>query len=156
MPAIISSLKLVIEPVSSETSAGRDQRRANISPDVLRTYKIPAGTWVVLTGGDRYAVLQLWPRASADIEGESIGVGAGSMDADGIAVYASSTRFSAGIENVNIHLFDPSTSAKILKSLTVSSAGLAEEDLTTREKDWLLSHLKEELGMSHTGCRSHV
>lgn len=156
MPAIISSLKLVIEPVSSEASTARDQRRAYISPDVLRTYKIPAGTWVVLAGGDRYAVLQLWPRASAVIEGQSIGVGAGLIDADGIAVYASSTRFLAGIENVNVHLFDPSTSAKILKSLTVSSAGLAEENLTTREKDWLLSHLKEELGKLHKCHRTRV
>jgi AAA family ATPase len=145
MPPIISSLKLVIEPVSSDLSNARDQRRAYISPDVLRTYKIPAGSWVVLAGSDRYAVLQLWPRVSADMEGESLNVRSEWMNADGLAVYASSTRFSSRLENIDIHLFDPSTSAKILKSVALAGPN-AGEDLTTREKDWLVSHLKEELG----------
>jgi AAA family ATPase len=66
MPPLIT-LRLAIE-AADEFITSREQRRAYISPDALRTYKIPAGSWVVLATGKKYAVLQLWPRASADIE----------------------------------------------------------------------------------------
>jgi hypothetical protein len=62
-------------------------------------------------------------------------------------VYVSSNRFPAGTEgNVDIHLFEPS-SARVVKSVTLCSSGLAD-DLSNREKDWLISYLKEELGKS--------
>jgi hypothetical protein len=70
MPPFISSLRLTAEPFDGLYNS-RKQRRAYISPDVLRTYKIPAGAWAVLSTGDKYAVLQLWPRVSADAEGPS-------------------------------------------------------------------------------------
>ena len=69
MPGSICCLRLAVE-VTDETSVSREQRRAYVSPDVLRTYKIPAGSWVVLTSGKKYEVLQLWPRTSADVEGK--------------------------------------------------------------------------------------
>jgi hypothetical protein len=68
MPPLITSLTLVVEGADDFVSS-REQRRAYISPDVLRTYKIPAGSWVVLAIDEKYAVLQLWPRASANVEG---------------------------------------------------------------------------------------
>jgi AAA family ATPase len=68
MPPMITSLRLATE-VADDFTTSREQRRAYISPDILRTYKIPAGSWVVLAIGKKYAVLQLWPRASADVEG---------------------------------------------------------------------------------------
>ena len=65
-----------------------------------------------------------------------------------LAVSVSSTRFPARTEgNVDIHLFEPS-SARVVKSVTISSSG-SMEDLSGREKDWLISHLKEELGESN-------
>jgi AAA family ATPase len=70
MPPLVASLRLAVE-AADEFVTSREQRRAYISPDALRTYKIPAGSWVVLVIGKKYAVLQLWPRASADIEGMS-------------------------------------------------------------------------------------
>jgi len=70
MPPLITSLRLAVE-AADEFITSREQRRAYISPDALRTYKIPAGSWVLLAIGKKYAVLQLWPRASADIEGMS-------------------------------------------------------------------------------------
>lgn len=69
MPPAITSLRLSIE-LADETTVSREQRRAYVSPDILRTYKVPAGSWVVLATGKKYEVLQLWPRASADIESE--------------------------------------------------------------------------------------
>jgi hypothetical protein len=71
MPLLMPLLRLVIEP-TDETYSSREKRRAYISPDVLRTYKIPAGSWVALSSGKVYEVLQLWPRASADAEGKYI------------------------------------------------------------------------------------
>jgi hypothetical protein len=68
-----------------------------------------------------------------------------------LAVYASSARSSSGMEYIDIHLFEPSTSAKILKSVTLAGPD-AEEDLTAREQDWLVSHLKEELGKVALAC----
>jgi hypothetical protein len=59
------------------------------------------------------------------------------------------------MEYIDIHLFEPSTSAKILKSVTLAGPD-AEEDLTAREKDWLVSHLKEELGKFALACRTQV
>jgi AAA family ATPase len=70
MPPLITTLRLAVE-AADEFITSREQRRAYISPDALRTYKIPAGSWVILAIGKKYAVLQLWPRASADIEGMS-------------------------------------------------------------------------------------
>jgi hypothetical protein len=64
--------------------------------------------------------------------------------ADLSAVYVNSTRLPTDNgSNVDIHLFDPATSARIVKSVTLSS--LAQEK-TARERDWVVSHLKEELG----------
>ena len=51
-------------------------------------------------------------------------------------------------DNVDIHPFDPASS-RILKSVMLSTPGPAE-DLSNREKDWLISHLKEELGKPFT------
>jgi len=66
-----------------------------------------------------------------------------------LAVSVSSTRFPASTEGiVDIHLFEPS-SARVVKSVTLSSSRPAE-DLSGREKDWLISHLKEELGESNS------
>jgi len=64
-----------------------------------------------------------------------------------LAVSVSANRFLEGTEgNVDMHLFEP-ISARIVKSVTLSSSSSAE-DLSSREKDWLISHLKEELGKS--------
>lgn len=73
-----TTLKLVCEPgVLAGPSTQREKRRAYISPDVLRTYKVAAGSWAVVShphpagengGGSQYTVLQLWPRATADPE----------------------------------------------------------------------------------------
>jgi len=144
MPPLITSLRLAVE-AADEFITSREQRRAYISPDALRTYKIPAGSWVLLAIGKEYAVLQLWPRASADVEGVSTLSLPKNSKLTSLAVYVSSNRFPAGTEgNVDIHLFEPS-SARVIKNVTLSSSG-PTEDLSGREKDWLISYLKEELG----------
>jgi AAA family ATPase len=140
MPPIITSLRLAIE-AADEFITSREQRRAYISPDALRTYKVPAGSWVILDTGKRHAaVLQLWPRATADIEGMSTFSLSGRSEMISLAVPAGTDG------NVDIHLFEPS-SARIIKSIILSSSG-STEDLSGREKDWLISYLKEELGKS--------
>jgi hypothetical protein len=147
MPPLITSLRLAVE-AADEFITSREQRRAYISPDALRTYKVPAGSWVILDTGKRHAaVLQLWPRATADIEGMSTFSLSGRSEMISLAVYVRSNRFPAGTDgNVDIHLFEPS-SARIIKSIILSSSG-STEDLSGREKDWLISYLKEELGKS--------
>ena len=146
MPPTITSLRLAIEPVD-DCTVSREQRRAYVSPDVLRTYKIPAGSWMVLAIGQKYAVVQLWPRATADIEGVSVFQLSRTYELMSLAVSVSASRFPEGTEgNVDVHLFEPS-SARIVKSVTLSSSSSAE-DMSSRETDWLISHLKEELGKS--------
>ena len=56
---------------SGEPSGFRQQKRAYLSPDVLRTYKLAAGDWVTLTpsGGadnDKATAAQLWPRVDVE------------------------------------------------------------------------------------------
>lgn len=146
MPPTITSLRLAVEPVD-DCTVSREQRRAYVSPDVLRTYKIPAGSWAVLATGKKYAVVQLWPRASAGIEGVSMSQSSRTYKLMSLVVSVNATRFPEGTEGqVDMHLFEPS-SARIVKSVTLSSSSSAE-DSSSREKDWMISHLKEELGKS--------
>ncbi len=55
-------------------SATRQNRRAHLSPDLLRDAKLAAGEWALLssapTGDKRSSVIvQLWPRAGLEDDG---------------------------------------------------------------------------------------
>ena len=63
-----------LNDASVESSSARFQRRAFLSPDVLRTYKLAAGEWISLkphegVDGQR-VIVQLWPRAGVADEGK--------------------------------------------------------------------------------------
>lgn len=58
------TLQAIAASQDSATTSSRNIRRAYLSPDTLRTYKLTAGEWVRLTstkGGE--VVVQLWPQA---------------------------------------------------------------------------------------------
>lgn len=57
------------------SSTTRQNRRAYVSPDLLRTHKLPAGEWVSVTNSESSAtsgsvVVQLWPRSGLEDDGE--------------------------------------------------------------------------------------
>ena len=77
----VSALKVV--PLEIESSSNRHNRRAYLSPDVLRIHHLIAGEWVVLSSDRRdtrsdfvndfvndFVIAQLWPRAGIEDNGE--------------------------------------------------------------------------------------
>jgi AAA family ATPase len=51
--------------------------------------------------------------------------------------------------NIDIHAFDPTTSIRgVLRSITLRPSNASEAPSSTREKEWILSSLKEDLGES--------
>ena len=54
---------------SASTDSSRRHRRAYLSPDVLRTYRLIAGDWVELRSPKGSVVVQLWPRAGLEDDG---------------------------------------------------------------------------------------
>jgi len=70
MTTAIASFKVAEEDgAGAESSTIRHQRRAYLSPDVLRTYKLAAGEWVCLQapdGGSQLVIAQLWPRTGVE------------------------------------------------------------------------------------------
>jgi AAA family ATPase len=72
---MISTFKVIApDQDQAEPSTLRSQRRAHLSPDVLRTYKLSAGQWVYLKpldSDDAGIVVQLWPRTGLSDDGAS-------------------------------------------------------------------------------------
>ena len=67
----VASLR--VQPLDSEASELRHNRRAYLTPDTLRTLGLVTGEWVSLTsrsdGATSLVAAQLWPRVGLDDDG---------------------------------------------------------------------------------------
>lgn len=63
------------EDAIAESSSIRSQKRAYLSPDLLRTFKLAAGEWVCLRASSESTssvIAQLWPRVGVEDDGEDL------------------------------------------------------------------------------------
>lgn len=79
--AVLSSMLLEVEASGSDALSQRRNRRAHVSPDLLRSKKLAAGEWVLLRATEAgnaadgsgpsigWVVAQLWPRVGLDEDG---------------------------------------------------------------------------------------
>lgn len=86
MSGPVVTLKVVqSDQTTAESSSIRTVKRAYLSPDVLRTYRLAAGEWVCLgapsTDSARPIIAQLWPRAGIEDDGASCRSDGGSLQA---------------------------------------------------------------------------
>ncbi|ORY35743.1 P-loop containing nucleoside triphosphate hydrolase protein [Naematelia encephala] len=136
MSAVIVKLTVQRLEVEASTSASnRSARRAYLSPDVLRTYKIAAGEWVVLSGTEAGAtqssVVQVWPQVGLD---------------DDIIGLSEAQRLNVSGENVELYRFDVERSVNgVLKSITVQPDGPGSVFKTNKESSWVQAAIKEAL-----------
>ncbi len=67
----VVTLRIIQHDVGS--SSIRHDRRAYLSPDLLRTYKLAAGEWAILSDrqeAQRFVIAQLWPKLSLEDDGQ--------------------------------------------------------------------------------------
>ncbi|KAK4688557.1 AAA family ATPase, partial [Tremellales sp. Uapishka_1] len=148
MPTPLATLKTAF-PSSGPSgipASSRQNRRAFVSPDVLRTYRLAAGDWVVArpTGvGERGIVAQLWPQVG--LEDDAICLSATHMinlaSAGTVEVHRSAEPRAAGIlKSVTIQeLPTPDGSKKRKVEVEVDEVGRQRED------EWSKATIKESL-----------
>ncbi|WVW85544.1 hypothetical protein I302_107582 [Kwoniella bestiolae CBS 10118] len=141
MTNAVARMRAIPDEAGPSVSRGtREIRRAYLSPDVLRTYKLIAGDWVLLKGEKGECAVQIWPRAGL---------------ADDAIILSSTYLSNLSSSQVDLHRFKPEThlygkaSRFSLKEITDTSAktkfktSLSEE--SPREKEWLRVSIKEVL-----------
>ncbi|KAK8854718.1 hypothetical protein IAR55_003457 [Kwoniella newhampshirensis] len=127
----------------------RENRRAYLSPDLLRTYKLVAGDWVLLNSDEEKeqstVVVQLWPRAGLE---------------DDVVLLPASQRLNLSATNANLYRFKSEIHSQgrlksiRLKEATISDATIASKTKTVvdpssaRERAWCKAALKEALASS--------
>ncbi|WWC93512.1 hypothetical protein V866_000347 [Kwoniella sp. B9012] len=145
MPTSIARLKAIPDEAGPSASRGtRELRRAYLSPDVLRTYKMVAGDWVLLKSEKGICVVQIWPRVGLDDD----------------AIVLSSTHLSnLSSSPIDLYRFTPEIHShgkasrirvkEVLETSTKpkSKGTVAEE--TSREKEWLRASIKEVLSSTN-------
>ncbi|OCF57516.1 AAA family ATPase [Kwoniella mangroviensis CBS 10435] len=141
----IARLKAIPDEAGPSASRGtREIRRAYLSPDVLRTFKLVAGDWVLLKLEKGVCVVQIWPRVGLDDD----------------AIVLSSTHLSnLSSSPIDLYRFAPEVHShgkastirvkEVLETSTKpkSKRTIAEE--TPREKEWLRASIKEVLSSTN-------
>ncbi|WWC90625.1 uncharacterized protein L201_005561 [Kwoniella dendrophila CBS 6074] len=141
MAAPIAKLKATSDEAGPSATRGtREIRRAYLSPDVLRTYKLVAGDWITLKSETGVIIVQAWPRVGLDDD----------------AIVLSPTYLSnLSSTQIDLYRFDAeshsygkasSVSLKEIFEVTLKARqkqGLVQE--TPREKEWLRASIKEVL-----------
>lgn len=154
--------------LEGSTSSNRQNRRAYLSPDVLRTYKLAAGDWAILsphnTHDAAFAVVQLWPRAGleddcASLTNEKIIKLIRSLL---VVMISPGQLVNLSLGDIALYRFDPGRSSKgLLRSITVKDVpkestdrplrpGAGKEPVSERETAWLRAAIKEALSPSHS------
>ena len=145
----VATFKVAETEDGAESSSIRQQRRAYLSPDVLRTYKLAAGEWVCLRAPDgeaRKVIAQLWPRTGVEDDSESSRDPILTSD----IIISDCHRLNLASEQVELYRFDiDSPSRRLIKSAVLEEVPLeqaskrSEEDSSKREKDWVIAAAKE-------------
>ncbi|WWD02312.1 hypothetical protein V865_000351 [Kwoniella europaea PYCC6329] len=145
MPSSIARLKAIPDEAGPSASRGtREIRRAYLSPDVLRTYKLVAGDWVLLKSEKGICVVQIWPRVGLD------------DDAIVLSTTHLSNLSSSSIDlcrfTPEVHSHGKASRIRVKEvpetSTKPKSKGTVAEE-TSREKEWLRASIKEVLSSTN-------
>ncbi|WVQ95019.1 hypothetical protein IAU59_002111 [Kwoniella sp. CBS 9459] len=129
---------------TSSSSPSREQRRAYLSPEVLRAQKIVAGEWILLRSSKQVVVVQAWPRVGLD---DDVAVLSAIHQANLSELEVDLYRFKpeshnhGRLQSITLNELPASTSSSTVNTSSMQAVGPSD----SREDEFIKAAIKETL-----------